>query len=140
MTWTFDDILNDELIEISSRDDKRGQFRIRLGSLRPKITFRIEIAAETRYVGCHQSHLLLTPLDTGPSGVASNSAAYRRRADQRARRERHAGHSRKPSGFPHRISAPAGANVVAFATAGLQRGVLWPRKKLYSRPSFSDWL
>jgi hypothetical protein len=62
MAWAFDEILNDELIEVLSRDDKRGRFEIHLGSLRARVIFLLKVASETRYVTCNQSHTLLTPL------------------------------------------------------------------------------
>jgi hypothetical protein len=62
MAWAFDEILNDELIEVLSRDDKRGRFEIHLGSLRARVIFQLKVASETRYVTCNQSHTLLTPL------------------------------------------------------------------------------
>ena len=60
--WNFDNVLRHDLVTVLSRDDARETFKVQISSLRTPITLAIEVSAETGYVRCVQSHMLVTPL------------------------------------------------------------------------------
>ena len=60
--WTFDNVLDNNLIGVEYRDDGRGIFQIHIGSLRTDVTLKIEVSPDTSRVRCTQSHALVTPL------------------------------------------------------------------------------
>jgi len=62
VTWTFDNVLDDELITVVLHDEQCRAFQVRIGTLLTQITLMIEVSPETGHVRCNQSHALVTPL------------------------------------------------------------------------------
>ncbi|MGJ4888840.1 hypothetical protein ACQR1Y_11630 [Bradyrhizobium sp. HKCCYLRH3099] len=62
---TIDEALNDDLVQVELRDDRKGIYVLRFGSLQTKvkITLRRGRGKETAYT---QSHAIETPIQAGP--------------------------------------------------------------------------
>jgi len=67
MAWTIDEALNDELVHVISRDDARGVFILRIGTLQTavKITLR-RTRGKPGATAYTQSHAIKTPEQAGP--------------------------------------------------------------------------
>ena len=64
---TFDDVFDDELVEVVSRDDREGVFRVRIGELTTVVTIRLKKRSTIRgKVDYTTSHVIHTPIQGHP--------------------------------------------------------------------------
>lgn len=64
---TFDDVLENCLVTVVSRDDKKGIFKIKIGTLDTTITIKVnQRKSVNRQYLYHVSHGIQTPIQHGP--------------------------------------------------------------------------
>lgn len=66
MAWTIDSALDTDMIEVISREEANGIYRIRLGELRTVVTIRLKPMQRGRYTQFLQSHVIQTPCQATP--------------------------------------------------------------------------
>ena len=66
MDYTFDSVLQDDVVTVVTRDDEKGTFVICIGVLKTHVTIelgRYMVSDETKF---QVSHVIMTPVQIGP--------------------------------------------------------------------------
>ena len=66
MAYTFENVLDYELVTVVTRDDSRGVFEIRVGELETIVTIELRRDMSRNDTEFRLSHAIKTPLQIGP--------------------------------------------------------------------------
>lgn len=66
MTYTFDSVLDDDVVTIVHQDDIRGVFEILIGDLKTPVTIELWRFFDRDQIKFLVSHAIKTPLQAGP--------------------------------------------------------------------------
>lgn len=66
MAYTFDDVLDDDLVTVVERDDEMGEFVVRIGGLETPVTIMLERLKNNERTNFQLSHVINTPEQAGP--------------------------------------------------------------------------
>ena len=66
MGHTFDEVLDNELVDVIDRNDEMGEFVVRIGSLATPVTIELGRFMNSERTKFTLSHVIQTPLQAGP--------------------------------------------------------------------------
>ena len=66
MAYTFDEVLDDELVTVVERNDEMGEFVVRIGTLRTPVSIDLGRFMTTERTKFRLSHVIKTPMLAGP--------------------------------------------------------------------------
>ncbi len=66
MAYTFDDVLDDELVTVVERNDEMGEFVVRIGNLETPVSIELGRFMTSERTKFRLSHVIKTPMPAGP--------------------------------------------------------------------------